>query len=265
MGPDRYLREVVRPVSEVVAEICDWEGFDPKFVLYKSTDVRETLKRLKDRLFEKRKTEEDREEADRLERIRQCIQWLNIILNTYAHDANAKSEIVAISFASSLEILRVNAGFTDLPAFSKLDEYREALYREIFGEHASPTSEQTVVDAISAQIDALHEKIDQLKNNKHPSGAVAQASFAQKLSKRDALEKIREEISGIAAERGMPLEGYQHLLQWKKLDELIADRPSNVDELKSWARVKLNSYQQNQRIIDRQIERWGERIIEVIL
>lgn len=271
MDPNRYVREIHEPLCDVINEICQWEEIDIEYVFWKRSDLREVLKRLSSRLYAKKSAVDDGLDGQRLARIRASIQWLNTVLNTYAHDAEAKPELIALSFAASLEVLRVNAGFQGLPAFITLDELREKLFASIFSEYMKPSDDYPRPSGhsqIEEQIIALHDKMDSFLaklDNKKSNLREYQAStdVTVPTSVKQKLLDIRADIESVTETSKRPLDGWEHIIQYRRLDDLIQARPANKQELFSWVRT-LNSFPKNQAVMKRQVERWGDEIIKAL-
>ena len=189
------------------------------------------------------------------------------VFNLHAHNHVGDVRNLSLAMLSGVNMLRQNhdiEGEDSQAAWESAMKLEEALLETVALEYVRASSEESRQDDLANQIQALHDKLDQLSERNGNAASVTGARYAAtKLPKHERLHRIRAEIHEFALQRGKQMLPYQHLLQFRHLDFLISENPQSREELHNWAR-RLPSYEQNRLWIDRQVERWGDQIIDAV-
>jgi hypothetical protein len=273
MDPNRYVRDIHESLCGIVEIICHSANIDTKVIFHKRHDLRDVLKNFSDALYEKRNQVRDDNAAKLLSRLRTNTQWLNAVLNTHYHinDNNISPEIVAICIATSIEILRANLRLNGISQTDLLDDMREKLFVAVFSEYGKPivpASTSAELLKIEDQISVIHDKLDQIAKllgdqtaERSPTTALPTLKTPTPIaSKKQRLLEVRADIEQVSRSAKRPLEGWEHIIQYRRLNDLITANPKNSAELLSWVRTLPNFFG-NEKVMTRQVERWGERIL----
>jgi len=264
MEPTRYMLEATKSGLAVFEVLCKHENLKRNYIFMKGNDAREILRRLIDEIDQCSRGPINPKKKQYLDGITDCLRYMRFILNMQAHNIRVRPEMQALALASLLEMLREHCEFSSDRSFDTVNSLRESLFEEVFAISGPQPTDDELVDTFTAQIEALFEKLVSIENALSKTPKDARLHFTEAVTKREALEKLRSQITEMAKERGFTMANYHHLLQTASIDQLIGDKPNSLEELKVWARARLASYEKNKRIIDRQIERWGDQVLEIL-
>lgn len=265
MDPSTYMDRIRAPLLELLIEYAIGEELLPRAECTSSIDVRQFLRRILDELQERLNSQDDRKAKTKLSHQRRILSFTSEMLNTHAHEHDRETQSISLGVASSLALFIKSTGLRNSTSKKKIDSFEVELFQALFSEYAPIETNNTKDAGDSLQIEALHDKIDKLMSlleNK------ASEQLTEKIKnpsgdKRQKLEDLRREIEKYAAGRGRRMEGYQHLLQIRRLANLIEVNPRTLDDLQNWART-LASYEQNKDWIDRQVQRWGIEVLSIV-
>ena len=265
MEPARYLDDSRSPILEILIEYALERNAATRAECVEARDLRLFLNRIAQGLQEKINDKEIiPAHRIRLVHERRILSFLQEVLNTHAHEHGRDTRNLALAVSVSIDFFlqSVRIG-SETGSHRRLRSLNDALLESILSEYGSSDDPETPEDDFGNRFDAIHDKLDLIllgiskdpaENEIHPP--------KQELPVRSRLESLRNEIDLAAKERGVEMKGYQHLLQWRRIDDLILAAPASIEELRDWSKT-LPSYHQNKRWFDRQIDRWGGEIIQI--
>ena len=271
MQPETYIHRIREPLLVILQELASQRQLLPNEEISATTDVREMLKKCSSKLIERKRQSRSTSDLKQKHDLNRCIDACNFMthafnLNAHNHSGDLKSLVLAL--VSGIGMLKYGSDLTGdklNDAWKQADEMAESLLEAIGTKpgQASPDGSVTVVSKRRKQ--EAEDKSNTPANG--PAAANGSADLRPELAphpKRRQLEAIRSEIQQFAQKRGRRMQPYQHLLQIRHLDQLIKDSPQTTDELRRWA-SRLPSYRNNKPWLDRQVDRWGERILKAIV
>ncbi len=271
MNPETYLSDIRKPLLLILREVAAKRKILPEDEISRNNDVRDLLKQCTAALIEKRKNlrgSSDRDSYQELQKLINVCHFMSDIFNVHAHSHLDDLRILSLAVMASTSMLKQYAGKASpevQPAWKDTSNLETSLLEGIAPEYVRIPSKESREDDLTDQIQALHDKIDTLiSQGGQPTKSPDRQTVPLHLSKRKRLEEIREEIHEFARNRGRNMKPWQHLLQHRYIDFLIDESPTSKEELLDQAKL-LPSYETNKTWIDRQIERWGDRIVKAAL
>lgn len=258
------MDRVRAPVLELLADYAIMQGLLAAAQCHAEPDARQLLRRVLDALQANIHSEQDMKKRSSYAHQRRILAFLAEVLNTHAHEHDRDTQSLSLAVASSLVMFIKSSGLRNTATKASIDALEVDLFQTLFSEYAPEDYSGGATSGDSLQIEALHDKIDRVMTILGASASKpAPTAFVSSGSKRQKLEKLRSDIEAYAGDRGRKMEGYQHLLQYRRLDDLIETNPQTTSDLQNWA-TTLKSYSQNKEWIDRQVEKWGDEVLAIL-
>lgn len=264
MDPARYLDQSRSPILELLIEYAVERRALSREECVTARDLRVFLNKLTQELQKRIKEESDAIIRNKLVHERRALVFIVEILNTHAHEHERDTRNLALSISSSVDFfLQSYKPKSENGSLRRLLKLNESLLKSIASEYIVPQNSQSDEEDFGARFDSLHDKLDKILLNfsTGDSPALGRASGQEK-SIRLQLEELRQQIEATARERGREMEGHHHLLQLRSMDSLISKAPKTIDDLRQWS-ATLWGYPENKKWLDRQIDRWGDKIIRL--
>lgn len=264
MDPATYLDQSRSPILELLIEYAVERGALSREECVTARDLRVFLNKLTQALQKRISDDLDAIIRNNLVNERRVLVFIVEVLNTHAHEHERDTRNLALSISSSVDFfLQSYKPKSENGSLRKLLKLNESLLKSIASEYIVPQNSQSDEEDFGARFDSLHDKLDKiLLSFSTGDSSAAEKATGQGKSIRQQLEELRQEIEATARERGREMEGYHHLVQLRSIDSLITKAPRTIDDLRQWS-TTLEGYPENKRWLDRQVDRWGEKVIRL--
>ena len=262
MEPATYLDKIKEPLLSLLLAISDSREWPVK----NSDDVRQvigaTFSVVTDRINVEYGKEYGKQTIRELHNFRSVLGFLRQTFNRHAHNSG-DTAMHCLGVVASVHAICEIFQIKDKSICASIDELKRSILKTIAGEYVEPS--ENPESELSQQIQALHDKIDALVPQSQTT--LPDKTHKPQISsetKRKHLEAIRADIRRFALDRKYNIQPYEFLIQLGNIESLIRQCPTSIEELKNWA-SSLPSYPYNKKSMDRQIERWGNEIVELML